>query len=62
MAAVHYGFAGLDLPEIVSFTTCFNLRSRRVMARLGMSHDANDDFEHPGLPGATRYDRMCFTA
>jgi RimJ/RimL family protein N-acetyltransferase len=27
-----------------------NLRSRRVMEKIGMTHDARDDFDHPGLP------------
>ena len=51
-AAVAYGFGELGLDEIVSFTTTANERSRRVMERLGMTHDAADDFEHPLLaPG-----------
>jgi RimJ/RimL family protein N-acetyltransferase len=36
--------------DIVSFTTERNLRSRRVMERLGMTHDPGDDFDHPGIP------------
>lgn len=48
-AALDFGFEdGLD--EIVSLTTVANRRSRAVMERLGMSHDAADDFEHPSLP------------
>ena len=47
-----YGFADLALKEIVSFTTVANVRSRRVMEKLGMTHDAADDFDHPGLPEA----------
>jgi RimJ/RimL family protein N-acetyltransferase len=49
-AAVHYAFTALELPEVVSFTTEGNLRSRRVMEKLGMTHDAREDFDHPGLP------------
>lgn len=48
-AALRYGFEVLSLPEIVAFTTVSNLRSRRVMARVGMSHDPADDFDHPNL-------------
>jgi RimJ/RimL family protein N-acetyltransferase len=48
-AALVYGFADLGLPEIVSFTPVGNERSRRVMERLGMSHDPADDFDHPSL-------------
>lgn len=40
----------LGLDEIVSFTVPDNWPSRRVMERLGMSHDAADDFDHPLLP------------
>jgi RimJ/RimL family protein N-acetyltransferase len=46
-AAVAFGFEELRLDEIVSFTTVANQRSRRVMERLGMTHDAADDFDHP---------------
>jgi len=48
-AALDFGFHRLNLPEIVSFTTVHNLRSRRVMERLGMSHTPDDDFMHPGI-------------
>jgi RimJ/RimL family protein N-acetyltransferase len=47
--AIAFGFDELGLDEIVSFTTVTNDRSRRVMERLGMTHDAADDFEHPLL-------------
>lgn len=49
-AAVAFGFGELGLDEIVSFTTVGNERSRRVMERLGMTHDSADDFEHPLVP------------
>jgi RimJ/RimL family protein N-acetyltransferase len=49
-AAVADGFGRLGLDEIVSFTTTTNLRSQRVMQRLGMTHDPEDDFDHPNLP------------
>ncbi len=49
-AALAYGFATLELTEIVSFTSASNLRSRRVMERLGMRRNAEDDFAHPGVP------------
>ena len=49
-ASMADGFARLDLDEIVSFTTVSNRRSRRVMEKLGMTHDPGDDFEHPVLP------------
>jgi RimJ/RimL family protein N-acetyltransferase len=49
-AALGFGFERLDLPEIVSFTSATNLRSRRVMERLGMYRTPDDDFMHPSLP------------
>lgn len=49
-AAMQYGFTELGLSEIVSFTSETNLRSRRVMEKIGMTHDAADDFDHPNLP------------
>lgn len=50
-AAIDWGFAELDLPndEIVSFTTVHNNKSRRVMEKLGFTHDPDDDFDHPLL-------------
>jgi RimJ/RimL family protein N-acetyltransferase len=49
-AALEFGFEQLRLPEIVSFTTVANARSRRVMDRIGMRHDRADDFDHPSIP------------
>ncbi|MDP1820544.1 MAG: GNAT family N-acetyltransferase [Acidimicrobiales bacterium] len=49
-AALADGFARLAVDEIVSFTSVGNERSRRVMQKLGMTHDPHDDFEHPALP------------
>jgi RimJ/RimL family protein N-acetyltransferase len=49
-AALAFGFTALNLDKIVSFTVPANLRSRRVMERLGMTRAEADDFDHPGLP------------
>jgi RimJ/RimL family protein N-acetyltransferase len=49
-AALAFGFEEQGLAEIVSFTVPANVRSRAVMERLGMTHDATDDFDHPKLP------------
>jgi hypothetical protein len=35
---------------IVSFTTVLNTPSRSVMERIGMTHDASRDFDHPNVP------------
>ena len=48
-AAVAFGFNELGLQEILSFTVPENVRSRRVMERLGMKHDPAEDFDHPLL-------------
>jgi len=40
-------FGELKLDEVVSFTTTRNLPSRRVMQRVGMTHDPSEDFDHP---------------
>ncbi|HWG21068.1 MAG TPA: GNAT family N-acetyltransferase [Terracidiphilus sp.] len=49
-AVLHHAFTALGLNEIVSFATPANLRSRRVMEKLGMTHNPAEDFDHPGLP------------
>jgi RimJ/RimL family protein N-acetyltransferase len=49
-AAVAHGFEVVGLDQIVSFTSPANVRSWRVMERIGMAHDAADDFDHPRLP------------
>jgi RimJ/RimL family protein N-acetyltransferase len=49
-AAIQHGFESLGLEGVVSFTVPANLRSRRVMEKLGMTHDPIDDFDHPSLP------------
>jgi ribosomal-protein-alanine N-acetyltransferase len=40
----------LQLPEIVAFTVPGNVRSRRVMEKIGMAHNPADDFDHPLVP------------
>lgn len=46
-AAMAHGFERLGLNEIVSFTVPGNVRSRRVMQKLGMRY--SEDFEHPRI-------------
>jgi RimJ/RimL family protein N-acetyltransferase len=46
-AVVRFGFEELQLGEIVGFTVPENIRSRRVMEKLAMVHDAADDFDYP---------------
>jgi RimJ/RimL family protein N-acetyltransferase len=49
-AALAYGFDTVGLNEILSFAAVQNLRSRRVMEKIGMRHCPDDDFDHPVLP------------
>jgi RimJ/RimL family protein N-acetyltransferase len=56
MAALSFGFSECGLSEIVSFTVPQNAASRRVMEKIGMTHDPGDDFEHPKL---AKGDRLC---
>ena len=49
-AALAFAFNRLGLGEVVSFTVPANLRSWRVMERLGMTRSEADDFDHPNLP------------
>jgi RimJ/RimL family protein N-acetyltransferase len=49
-SAVTDGFDRLAMNEIVSFTSAINTKSRRVMVKLGMTHDTADDFDHPSVP------------
>ncbi|HMF20064.1 MAG TPA: GNAT family N-acetyltransferase [Gemmataceae bacterium] len=56
-AALDFGFTTLGVNEIVSFTVPTNLRSRRVMEKIGMTHCAHGDFEHPLVPEGHRLRR-----
>ncbi len=48
-AALDFAFNTLKWEEVVAFTAASNLRSQRVMERLGMTHDPADDFDHPNI-------------
>lgn len=48
-AALQFAFDRLAWDEVLAFTAALNLRSQRVMERLGMTRDPNDDFDHPRL-------------
>jgi ribosomal-protein-alanine N-acetyltransferase len=54
---IRYGFEDLRLDAVVSFTVPENLASRRVMEKLGMTHNPADDFDHPKLPEGHRLRR-----
>ncbi|MHB1140036.1 MAG: GNAT family N-acetyltransferase [Microthrixaceae bacterium] len=46
-AALQWGWTIAGLSEVLSFTSTGNVRSRRVMERLGMTRDPAGDFDHP---------------
>lgn len=48
-ASVEYGFKRCSLKEIVSFTVPANVRSIRVMEKIGLKRDLDGDFAHPKL-------------
>jgi RimJ/RimL family protein N-acetyltransferase len=56
-AVVDHAFNALQLNSLVAFTVPGNLRSRRVMEKLGMTHNPADDFDHPSLPPGHRFRR-----
>ncbi len=56
-AAIAFAFERLDRAEVVAMTAAINVRSRRVMERLGMTHAAADDFEHPWVDAGHRLRR-----
>ncbi len=57
LAALRFGFEHLGLGEIVSFTVPDNVRSRRVMEKIGMTRAPGEDFDHPLLPEGHRLRR-----
>ncbi|HEY8312944.1 MAG TPA: GNAT family N-acetyltransferase [Candidatus Baltobacteraceae bacterium] len=57
-AALDFAFDKLGWSEVVAITPAINIRSQRVMQRLGMTRDASDDFEHPRLETGHRLRRF----
>ena len=49
-AALRFGFETVGLDTILSWTSVLNTPSIRVMERLGMTHDPDEDFDHPRVP------------
>jgi RimJ/RimL family protein N-acetyltransferase len=47
--AMAFAFSELNLRSLVSFTSAINVRSRKLMERLGFTHDPRDDFHHPNI-------------
>jgi len=49
-ACLDFAFGQFQLPEVVAFTIPANLPSRRVMEKLGMTRNPDDDFDDPRIP------------
>ena len=49
-AIVQHAFEVLGLKSLVSLTVPANVRSRRVMEKIGMTRNPSDDFDHPNFP------------
>jgi RimJ/RimL family protein N-acetyltransferase len=59
-AALDYAFKRLQLQEVVAFTVPDNIRSRRVMEKIGMIHDVDGDFMHPKVDPLHPFARHVF--
>jgi RimJ/RimL family protein N-acetyltransferase len=56
-AALDFAFTELQHDAVVAMTAAVNLRSQKVMQRLGMTYDAVDDFDNPRLAAGHRLQR-----
>lgn len=52
-ACLRHGFDALGFDEVISFTAVTNNKSRRVMEKIGLRHDPDGDFDHPGVPAGS---------
>jgi RimJ/RimL family protein N-acetyltransferase len=50
----------LGIKELVSFTTTDNFRSSQLMRRLGFTHYAEEDFDHPRIEDGHKLQRHVF--
>lgn len=57
-AALELAFTAIDLTEVVSFTSIHNLRSERVMQRIGMQREAGT-FAHPSVDADSWLSEHC---
>jgi RimJ/RimL family protein N-acetyltransferase len=49
-ASLAWCWANLDTPTVMAITVPANLRSRRVMEKIGLTYVEGGDFDHPALP------------
>jgi RimJ/RimL family protein N-acetyltransferase len=57
LAVVLHAFGPLGLDALASFTVPANLRFRRVMEKIGITHNPSDDFDHPNIPEGNPFRR-----
>jgi len=48
-ACLAYAWTELGLPEVIAYTAAINTPSQRVMEKIGMRRDPDDDFAHPKI-------------
>jgi RimJ/RimL family protein N-acetyltransferase len=58
LVALKFGFESLNLTEIVSFTALGNVRSQRVMEKIGMQRSPAT-FQHPNVPTESTLREHC---
>lgn len=56
-ACLDHAFGPLGLREVVAFTALENVRSMKVMERIGMTRDLDGDFDHPRVTDGHRLQR-----
>ena len=49
-ASLAWCWANLDTPTVMAITVPANIRSRRVMEKIGLRYVEGGDFDHPALP------------
>ena len=59
-AVCDYAFNNKQLKELVSFTVPANVRSIKLMERLGFVHDQVHDFDHPNISLGNKLSRHVF--
>lgn len=48
-SCLRFAFQTLGLEDVVSFSAAINLKSQRVMEKIGMTRDDEADFGHPSV-------------
>jgi ribosomal-protein-alanine N-acetyltransferase len=54
VAVLELAFGDLGIAEVVSITSILNVRSQRVMQRIGLKRNPGEDFDHPSFPPGHR--------